>query len=373
MVLFCVMTAASKKLLKQVLFLSPFPPPFGGVATLTKILFEKGLPAPYRASVIDTRSCSSKTDSFFLRLVGMFQRESRIILKLITYLILRKPKIVHLNCSVSPVGVHRDLLCIFLARLAGVPTLCHYHGNVGDFNVQEKYLFSNFSLRYLMKFNSINIFSNIPSLNSAIAKFGLENDQQKNYIIPNYASDKVWKYEHKAVEKKTLRCVFVGNLSKAKGTDLIIQLAKMLPEFQFDLIGNMGTDIRFLLDQDVPSNIKLCGAMEQVEVYTNLESADIFLFPSLTEGFPLSIVEAMSIGLPVICTSVGSLPEMIDEGKGGFILPPGDVEAFRESLLKLADYESRKSMGLYNRIKSRREYNFDSVAKRLVDSYNKIS
>jgi glycosyltransferase involved in cell wall biosynthesis len=367
------MKTEKKRKLKIVLFLSPFPPPFGGVATLTKTLFEKGLPEPYIASVIDTKRLITKNDSCFNSLVNHAYREIMIIIRLLYNLIFRRPHVIHLNCSVSPVGVHRDLFCIVLSRLIGVPTISHYHGNIGDFGSKVKYYSANLSIKLLMKLNFINIFSNIPSLRSAVTRFGLKEDPERNYIIPNYASDRIWKYEHKVIEKKFLTCAFLGNLCLAKGTDLIVKIAKTLPDIQFDLIGKIGRDVEDLLSFHKSSNIKIFQSMDQIEAYKHLESTDVFLFPSLTEGFPLSVVEAMSIGLPVVCTPVGSLPEMIDEGKGGYIVDVGDSESFSRAIIKLVNSDLRKRMGLYNRSKAMRKYKFDSVVKRLVDGYNKIS
>lgn len=359
--------------MKKVLFLSPFPPPYGGIATLTKVLFEKGLPAPYLATVIDTKALGDKNDSRLKRIANEAYREVRIVLRLLTRLIFSRPTVTHLNCSVSPVGVNRDLLCVLLSRLFGVPVLTHYHGNLSDYNVKEKYPVSNFSLKNLVRFTSVNIYSNIPSLNFAANNLGLNLDMKRNYVLPNYASDKIWSYRHTPQEKKRLRCAFVGTLCKAKGTDLIVELAKHLPNFDFELVGRVMPDMEMALTQNLPSNLKLCGVMEQLEVYNYLQSVDILLFPSLTEGFPLSMVEAMAVGLPIVCTNVGSLPEMIDEGRGGFVMKAGDLEAFKQSVLTLADFDTRQRMANYNYQKAKNEYSFDSVAKRLVNSYNLVS
>lgn len=359
--------------MKKVLFLSPFPPPYGGIATLTKVLFEKGLPDPYFATVVDTKAIGDKTDSRFKRIWNEVYRESRIIIKLMGHLIFKRPSVVHLNCSVSPVGVNRDLVCVLLSRLFGVHVLTHYHGNLGDYNVREKYPVSNFSLKNLIRFTSVNIYSNIPSLRFASTELGLNLNPKTNYILPNYASDKIWKYKHVPQDKSRIRCAFIGTLCKAKGTDLIVELAKAMPEFDFELVGRVMPDVETVLTQNSPKNLKLCGLMEQLEVYNYLQTVDILLFPSLTEGFPLSMVEAMSVGLPVICTNVGSLPEMVDDGLGGYVVQPGDLEAFKRSILSLVNFEVRQKAAAYNYLKAKNEYSFDSVAKRLVNSYNQVS
>lgn len=359
--------------MKKVLFLSPFPPPYGGIATLTKVLFEKGLPEPYYATVVDTKAIGNKDDSKFQRFLNEIYRESRILIKLLGHLVFKRPSVVHLNCSVSPIGVNRDLVCVMMARLFGVPVLTHYHGNLGDYNVKEEYPISNFSLKNLVRLTSINIYSNIPSLRFASSGLGLNLDPKTNYILPNYASDKIWNYKHNPQEKTRMRCAFIGTLCKGKGTDLIVELAKIMPEFDFELVGRTMPDVEMLLTNNPPKNLKLCGLMEQLEVYDYLQTVDILVFPSLTEGFPLSMVEAMSVGLPIVCTDVGSLPEMIDDGLGGHVVRVGDLRAFQRSILNLANFEVRQKAANYNYLKAKNEYSFDSVAKRLVNSYDLVS
>ncbi len=360
------------KNLKNVLFISPFPPPFGGIASWTKILFEKGLPAPYSTSVVDTRQLNSDDHSFFGKLSNGMRREFLIILKLLYNLIFRRPDILHLNSSISPIGIYRDVFCVLISRIIGVRTVSHYHGNVGDFNTSGRYILSDNLLKLLMRLSSINIFTNAPSLNSAITRFGQKGGAEHNFVIPNYVSDKVWGYNHEVVKKKALTCIYTGNLSKAKGVDLIFEIAKDMPDVRFHLIGRVGSDVEGLLHCGTVPNLKVFGPMEQAEVYRYLEAADIFLFPSLTEGFPLSVTEAMSIGLPIVCTGVGSLPEMIDEGVGGYIVDVRDSGALKVSIQKLLDLERRKRMGAYNRAKAMREYRFETVVQQIVGCYNSI-
>ena len=352
--------------MKVVLFLSPFPPPYGGVATLTKVLFEKGLPSPYVAQIIDTKSLGPG-------LINNLKRELGILSKLLYRLIWKRPSVIHLNCSVSPVGVNRDLICVLMARILGVPVLTHYHGNLADYNVKEKYKISSFTLKNLIRLSSINIYSNKPSMNFALKIKGLNLNPTMNLVLPNYASDKIWDYRHIPKNLPTITCAFVGTLCRAKGSDLILDLANALPDFNFHLIGRIMPDVADLLNGPIPVNLKLCGVMDQLEVYEYLQKVDLLIFPSLTEGFPLAMVEAMAIGLPVVCTNVGSLPEMIDENKGGYVLKPGDEIGFQSAIQKFANFELRQGAAIYNYTKAKNEYSFDSVANRLVNSYNLIS
>ena len=73
---------------------------------------------------------------------------------------------------------------------------------------------------------------------------------------------------------------------------------------------------------------------------------DVFVMPSLEEGFPIAALDAMAAGLPVVATSVGGVPELIEDGKTGWLVPPRDAEALASRLrLLLCNPELRLSMG----------------------------
>lgn len=75
------------------------------------------------------------------------------------------------------------------------------------------------------------------------------------------------------------------------------------------------------------------GAAPHSEVPALLAASDIFALPSVVEGMPLAILEAMAAGLPVIATSVGAVPQIIQDGQSGLIVPPGDSDALANALL----------------------------------------
>ncbi|MDH3216513.1 MAG: hypothetical protein OEN01_09510 [Candidatus Krumholzibacteria bacterium] len=96
---------------RRVLLVSPFPPPSGGIATWTKIVMEKGLPNGFVPILVDTRLTGTHHASSLLRSTHQFMRTVRILFSLAGATIRRRPRLVHLNCSLSPNGIFRDLLC----------------------------------------------------------------------------------------------------------------------------------------------------------------------------------------------------------------------------------------------------------------------
>ena len=103
-----------------------------------------------------------------------------------------------------------------------------------------------------------------------------------------------------------------------------------------------------------------------------LAEADIFLLPSYGENLPNAILEAMAAALPIICTPVGALPEMLDEGEHALFVPLGDLEALTQALMRCASSpELRATMGAHNREAVTAQYEFEAIARRFDDLYGK--
>jgi glycosyltransferase involved in cell wall biosynthesis len=80
---------------------------------------------------------------------------------------------------------------------------------------------------------------------------------------------------------------------------------------------------------------------------------DILVMPTVREGFGMAVVEAMACGLPVVASDCSSIPELLDDGKGGYLCPVGDVAAFADRINMLAQSQKlRREMGDYNRAKA---------------------
>lgn len=101
-----------------------------------------------------------------------------------------------------------------------------------------------------------------------------------------------------------------------------------------------------------------------------LKAMNVFALSSLSEGMPLTVLEAMAARLPVVATAVGALPEMVEEGKTGFLVSAGDVEAMSAKLGRLAaDRRLAKSFGEEARRKVERKFSLDQMLRRYAELY----
>ena len=159
---------------------------------------------------------------------------------------------------------------------------------------------------------------------------------------------------------KFVELLYISNMSVEKGWDILLQLSCSLSAELDNLKARFyGAPTRDSTEEhivtrfsapDVPEGIEYGGYIEGVSKTKAFQNANIFCFPSKNEAFPLTILEAMSFGLPVVCFDVGAVRDAVVDGMGGFVVPKGDTDAFRSAVVLLSrDSQRRKEMGAFNR------------------------
>ncbi len=117
-------------------------------------------------------------------------------------------------------------------------------------------------------------------------------------------------------------------------------------------------------------NVQLLG--ERRDVPELLAGADIFVLSSASEGLPVSIIEAMAAGLPVVASAVGGVPELVVEGETGLLAPPGDVAALAAAIERLAgDRELRLQLGSAARLRAETHFDLRFFHRAHVDLYRR--
>jgi glycosyltransferase involved in cell wall biosynthesis len=132
-------------------------------------------------------------------------------------------------------------------------------------------------------------------------------------------------------------------LSEEKNPDVFIRAARLAintskkKNLKFFLIGDgvMRQEVELLIDNDGSDDITWLGYQSEVGRY--LSAADIFVLPSSIEGFPLSILEAMAMGVAVVASNVGAVAEVIDTGKDGYVVKPGSADEIAQKVISLAE------------------------------------
>ncbi|MBN1569680.1 MAG: glycosyltransferase [Acidobacteria bacterium] len=207
---------------------------------------------------------------------------------------------------------------------------------------------SEFNRRYLLR-----IARGIPEEKIHVVRCGVAPEQYGRRPLRNHT------------DRAIPHILCVASLEPYKGIEYLIRacarLRRSVPEFQCSIIGEgrdrtrLSTLIREL---QLEREVHLLGPQMQDEVAERLSRADLFVLPSVVaqdgqmEGIPVALMEAMASGIPVIATQISGIPELIDHGHSGLLVPPGDESALAEALSVLClRQDLRDQFGLRGREK----------------------
>ena len=177
----------------------------------------------------------------------------------------------------------------------------------------------------------------------------------------------------------TRRLVCVGRLCEQKGQLLLINAARQLAakgaEFELVLAGDgeMRKEIdALILSQGLEDQIRITGWISSDRVREELLAARALVLPSLAEGLPVVLMEAMSLCRPVISTFVAGIPELVLPGVNGWLVPAGDVEALAFAMITCleAPDEAIAALGSAGRQRVLERHNVDIEAAKLAELFN---
>jgi len=175
------------------------------------------------------------------------------------------------------------------------------------------------------------------------------------------------------------RILFVGRLDPVKGVQYLLKamkiVSKVLPEAKLILVGDgeERENLESLTNTlGLSDRVDFVGRISHEEIPDYLYQADIFVLPSLSEGFPLVILEAMACGLPIVATRVGGVPDIIEDGVNGYLVESGDFQEMAKKIIFILENEPLKLLiSKNNRIKVQ-EFEWKNVINQLEQIYFKV-
>lgn len=185
--------------------------------------------------------------------------------------------------------------------------------------------------------------------------------------------NKLEKLKEIGVPEDSFVALSVGELNSNKNQEVIIRaIAKLCnPNIYYILCGE-GENEEYLKglakELGIEQQVLLLGFRNDIAEIS--KASDIFVFPSFREGLSLSLMEAMSSGLPVVCSKIRGNIDLIQDGKGGYLVDSSNIDGFRECIEKLIiDEDTRKMFGNFNQ-NYIGKFSIDNVKKQLVKVYN---
>jgi len=176
-----------------------------------------------------------------------------------------------------------------------------------------------------------------------------------------------------ATESPTILCV--SNLEERKGQEYLLRAVALLREQEFSLMlvgserareADYAAKLRDITQAlDLTDRVCFAGRLEGKDLAAAYRQADIFVFPSLVEGYGLVLLEAMSFGLPVVTTKVGGIPEIVSDGVEGILVPPRNEQALANAIAQLlACPTKRREMGEKGIARARQQPSWGEVCKK---------
>lgn len=319
----------------NVLMIGPHQRLNGGVASVTSDLlcqFQNDTDITIMSlATINSKSKSRYPDNFARFLVALVWRS-----------LSGKFDIAHIHLA-SKGSTYRKVVVMALLRMLGKKYLVHLHGAKFDrFFLSLPKPIAFLVTHYLSQASFVVALSR--SWETWLkGNLKLENTQ----VITNGAPSAMRKIDASIYSKKFV-CLFAGRLDDRKGPHELLKACSAPPlkgqiEIWFAGDGNYERYESLARDLDLSEDCRFLGWLQREDFYQRLNQADVFVLPSFAEGMPISIIEAMSAGIPVISTKVGGIPELVHSGETGILIEAGDTAALHHAIKKMFEDPSVRS------------------------------
>lgn len=246
--------------------------------------------------------------------------------------LLRKHTVHHIH---NHFGDHSGVVTMLTSKLTGIGYSISFHGPHVFFDarnaaIKEKIGNARFirCISYFCRSQLIVLSesSDLPSLK--IVHCGLD----------------LTKYQFRLPRQEVRQIFCAARLAPEKGIEFLVQALALLIAKNRDVHLRLAGDgpSRAALEDTarklgVADRVSFLGNLSEQDVAQELSSSDLFVLPSLAEGVPVSIMEAMAIGVPVIATNIAGTSELVESGKTGFLVRPTDFQAIADAVVTMMD------------------------------------
>ena len=333
----------------------------GGIAVWTNMFLNATKNTDIDTSVLDISMVGKrlKNGSAQRSIIDEIIRTRRIFRDLRRLLLGTNFDAAHINTSCGRFGISRDYMIAkkIKKKCPNAKIVVHYHCDIG---YQIKSESARRKLCLLAELADENIVL-CRSSQDYLKSLGVTST-----ILPNFISDDLILDKRENVSESVGRAFFVGRVQRAKGVFEIFSLAERFPEIEFCLVGAISSETAAVT---YPRNVRLLGPLPHDEVISEMDKADLFIFPTHSEGFSIALAESMARGVPAIATDTGANSDMLLGGYGR-IVPIGDIDAMESALLSLMDKSVREEISEHLIERVKKEYSEPVIIDRLIKIYS---
>jgi len=295
-----------------------------------------------------------------------------IIAQVLRRMLFFRPDLCYMAITAKGAGFYKDALIALLAKFLGGKMVYHMH-NKGVSLKHDRWLDN---LLYRLVFRNADVILLSEYLYPDIKKYvPFDRVRICPNGIPDVNSPSRSRIEINKNQEEPVRILFLSNLIASKGVFILLSacelLKKMDLKFHCFFVGGEGdvSTLQFeetlyqLTVQDVVTYLGRKYGPEKEEI---LKMADIFVHPTFNDCFPLVLLEAMQYRLPFVSTFEGGIPDVLEEGVTGFLVPQKDVQVLADRLeILIRDKELRIQMGAAGRVRYEEKFTLEHFEYRL--------
>ncbi len=363
--------------MKKILYILHTPPPVHGAAMVGQYIKDSQLiNTSFNCRYLNLGTSRSVDEIGRGGIVKWF-RYFNLLINTFIECVKFRPNQVYLTLTSNGVGFYKDALVALMAKCLGCKVVYHFH-NKGVVNKQDTW-FDN--LLYKLVFKNAQVILLSPYLYYDIKKYVSESNV---HYCANGIPD-IRLNLNQINPSSHIELLFLSNLIISKGIYVLLDACVILKDkginFQCTVIGGEG-DLSILdfekeiIKLNLFDNVFYAGKKYDREKAEAYDKADIFVFPTFysNECFPLVLLEAMQFSLPIVSTTEGAIPEIVESEVNGFLVPSKDAISLANRIEKLViNPDLRRSMGQSSKLKYESKFTLDAFEKRFYTILKKIT
>ncbi len=294
------------------------------------------------------------------------------MLRLFACFVTGKAQLVHIHMAEYG-SVLRKGLIVAMASLFRVPVVLHLHGGRFPKHYEDARPLSRWAIRHMME------------MTSEVVVLG---EYWRNWVVTTFPGVRRATLLHNAVpgpetiperaENGPVRLLFLGRLIKLKGIDVLLDAlaSEVCRSRSWHLTIAGDGDLEIYRAQakalGLEERVRFTGWLDQTGCRKELVQAHVLVQPSMFEGLPMSVLEAMANGLTIVATPVGSVGDAIADEETGLLVPPGDRAALADALARVIDdADLRRRLGQGARRRFERQFDIAVYRERIIEIYRR--
>lgn len=341
----------------RVLFIMQLPPPVHGASMINKTIANSTIiNHKFNCDYINLTTAGDVNDIGKSGIKKYF-KSIGIYFKVFKKTLFNNYSLVYMTLSPHGIAFYKDAILAIILKFFGFKLVYHLHGKgikneIAKSALKEriyKQVFKGAFVIHLSKLLYFDIKSIVP-------------ENKVKFLANGIQSGENFDFSKKPINKKVL---YLSNMQESKGSFILLQAAKLLKDkgvdFHIDFVGKWHNDVKFkekwiayYKENNLENFVTYHGSKYNDDKNKFFVEANVFVLPTNNDCFPISILEAMSFGIPVISTNEGAIPEIINNNETGLIVEKNNP---KDLALKINYLLSSEDIRIKLGQKSHKEFN----------------